>query len=261
MRIAASVEYDGHFYCGWQKQTDVKTIQAAIETALSDISQSNISISAAGRTDAGVHALGQIIHFDTDVIRSNNAWVKGVNSLLPKSIRIRWAQETAPDFHSRHSATLREYQYLIINDAVSPALLNEYAGWIFYSLNFSSIQKACMKFLGQHDFSSFRSSECQAENPIREIHYFDVKQYNNTYIFTMRANGFLHHQIRNMMGAIILVGRDVKPVDFIDFLLAQKDRTLAPPTFMPNGLYLTNIKYDAKWGLPESDNKLKFLGY
>ncbi|HCK04347.1 MAG TPA: tRNA pseudouridine(38-40) synthase TruA [Methylophilaceae bacterium] len=260
MRIAASLEYDGQFFCGWQKQPDVPTIQGAIELALSDIAQSEITTSAAGRTDSGVHALGQTIHFDTDIIRPISAWIKGVNSLLPKSIRVQWAKEVSDDFHSRHSAILREYQYLLINSTINPAIFNSYAGWNFYPLKYDLVKMACTKLVGEHDFSSFRSSECQSLSAIRNIHYFDVKQYNNDYIFTMRANGFLHHQIRNMIAAIILIGREGKPLDFIDFLLTQKDRKLAPPTFMPNGLYLSNITYDEKWGLPSSNNQLKFFG-
>lgn len=260
MRIAASIEYDGQSFCGWQKQNDVPNIQILIEQALSSISQSKITISAAGRTDSGVHALGQIIHFDTEVIRPISAWIKGVNSLLPESIRVIWAQEVADEFHSRYSVVTREYQYLLINNSIKSALWNAYAGWNFYSLNFNMVHQACIKFIGKHDFSSFRSSECQAASPVREIYFFDVIQFGDDYIFTIRANGFLHHQIRNMIGAIILVGRELKAPDFISLLLTEKDRKKAPPTFMPNGLYLTNIKYDDKWGLPKASNKLKFFG-
>ena len=260
MRIAASVEYDGQSFCGWQRQTDVPNIQILIEVALSSIAQSKITITAAGRTDSGVHALGQIIHFDTNVIRPISAWVKGVNSLLPLSIRIMWAQEVPDKFHSRYSVILREYQYLLINSSINSAIFNAYAGWNFYSLNYNFVHQACMNFIGEHDFSSFRSSECQAASPVRQIYSFDVNQFAEDYIFTIRANGFLHHQIRNMIGAIIIVGRELKNPDFINLLLSQKDRSKAPPTFMPNGLYLTNIKYDDKWGLPSANNKLKFFG-
>jgi len=260
MRIAASIEYDGQSFCGWQRQPDVRNVQSLIELALSSITQSKILISAAGRTDSGVHALGQIIHFDTDVIRPISAWVKGVNSLLPESIRVKWAKHVSEDFHSRYSVVEREYQYILINNPINSALWNAYAGWNFYPLNFNFTYQACIKFIGEHDFSSFRSSECQAVSPVREIYSFDVKQFGEDYIFSIRANGFLHHQIRNMLGAIILVGRELKSPDFINLLLTQKDRSKAPPTFMPNGLYLTNIKYDDKWGLPSANNKLKFFG-
>lgn len=260
MRIVASIEYDGQSFCGWQRQPDVRNVQSLIELALSSITQTKITISAAGRTDSGVHALGQIIHFDTNVIRPISAWIKGVNSLLPPSIRVMWAQEVSDQFHSRYSAVTREYQYLLINNSINSALWTSYAGWNFYSLNYNFVQQACTKFIGEHDFSSFRSSECQAASPIRDIYYFDVRQFGGDYIFTIRANGFLHHQIRNMIGAVILVGRELKAPDFISLLLTQKDRSKAPPTFMPNGLYLTNIKYDDKWGLPSTNNRLKFFG-
>ena len=260
MRIAASIEYDGQSFCGWQRQPDAPNVQSLIEHALSSITQSKITTSAAGRTDAGVHALGQIIHFDTDVIRPISAWVKGVNSLLPESIRVIWAQKVPDEFHSRYSAVEREYQYILINNTINSALWNAHAGWNFYPINFNLINQACINFIGEHDFSSFRSSECQANSPVREVYFFEAKQFGKDYIFTIRANGFLHHQIRNMMGAIILVGRELKDPDFINLLLTQKDRSKAPPTFMPNGLYLTNIKYDEKWGLPLADNKLKFFG-
>ncbi|MDC0422751.1 tRNA pseudouridine(38-40) synthase TruA [Methylophilaceae bacterium] len=260
MRIAASIEYDGHSFFGWQRQPEVKNVQSLIENALSSITQSKITIYAAGRTDSGVHALGQIIHFDTNIIRPISAWVKGVNSLLPSSIRVTWAKEVSDNFHARYSALSREYQYLLINNPINSALWASYAGWNFYPLNYDLVHQACTRFIGEHDFSSFRSSECQAASPVRDIYYFDVKQFDDNYIFIIRANGFLHHQIRNMIGAIILVGRELKAPDFIDLLLTQKDRSKAPPTFMPNGLYLTNIKYDDKWGLPEAENKLKFFG-
>jgi len=260
MRIAASIEYDGQSFCGWQRQPDAPNVQSLIELALSSITQSKITIYAAGRTDSGVHALGQIIHFDTDVFRPISAWIKGVNSLLPSSIRVIWAQEVPDEFHSRYSVIAREYQYVLINNPINSALWNSYAGWNYYALDYNLVQQACIKFIGEHDFSSFRSSECQAASPVRDIYFFDVKRFGDDYIFTIQANGFLHHQIRNMIGAIILVGRELKDPDFINLLLTQKDRSKAPPTFMPNGLYLTNIKYDNKWGLPSANNKLKFFG-
>ena len=256
MRIAASVEYGGQDFSGWQKQPKVRTIQGNIEKAIFSITNENINITAAGRTDAGVHALGQIIHFDTDLIRPMDSWVKGINSFLPHSIRIKWAHEVAPDFHARFSAKRREYQYLLLNQSINSAIMSHYCGWTFYKLNLDLMKKSLLNFKGKHDFNAFRSSECQASSSVRTISKISVKQQKNYFLFTFIADAFLHHQVRNMMGTIIKVGYGAIDADHIDFLLKQGDRSLVPATFSPNGLYLTNIRYDSKWMLPESNNKI-----
>ncbi len=259
MRIAASVEYFGKDYSGWQKQTEANTVQGEIEAAIYKISQQKIYVYAAGRTDARVHALGQIIHFDTSINRPMNSWVKGLNSHLPESIRIKWAKKVSDDFHARYSAKSREYQYLLLSQPIVSALWVNRCGWTFYKLDYALLKSATLKFQGKHDFNAFRSSECQAKSSIRTISEASVKKYNNFFVFTFVANGFLHHQIRNMIGTIIKVARGGMSVEYIDDLIYKNDRHLVPATFSPNGLYLVNIKYDESWQLPIEKNNLNIF--
>jgi tRNA pseudouridine38-40 synthase len=259
MRFAASVEYEGTNFFGWQRQSSVNSIQEEIENSISQITQSNIKIQGAGRTDAGVHALGQVFHFDTDIIRPINSLIKGVNSFLPDSIRIKWVKSVPDDFHARFFATGREYQYLLNNSSINSSIWSNHCGWTFYELDFTLLKNASKKFEGCHDFSAFRSSECQAKSPIRLIENIRVERFNNYYLFTINGDGFLHHQVRNMIGTIISVARKEMSIDNIDTLFLKKDRSLTPATFSPNGLYLTNIKYDKVWGFPDKLNTLNIF--
>jgi len=259
MRYAASVEYEGTNFSGWQRQSSVLSVQEEIEKAISSITQTSIEIQGAGRTDAGVHALGQIFHFDTDVIRPIKSIIKGTNSFLPDSIRIKWVKEVSSDFHARFSALSREYQYLLNNNSINSSIWVNNCGWTFYDLDSELIKLACSKFIGQHDFSTFRSSECQAKSPIRTIKSFNFEQFKNFYLFTISGDGFLHHQIRNIIATIINIGRREIEVDYIDTLIKKKDRSLAPATFSPNGLYLTNIKYDKIYSFPDTENTLNIF--
>jgi len=259
MRVACSVEYNGFNFCGWQKQPDSPTIQGLIEQALFKIAHQKINTYASGRTDKGVHSLGQVFHFDTSENRPTHAWVKGVNAFLPDSIRIKWANIVDETFHARHSALEREYQYLLVNDQYNSAPFHTNFGWTYHNLNTDIIQSACLRFIGRHDFSSFRSSECQAKSPIRTINNFNYERFGKFHIFTISADGFLQHQIRNIIATIIHVSRGVDNIKFIDDLLLKKNRIYAPATFMSNGLYLTNIKYDDKWKLPISNNKVNIF--
>jgi len=259
MRFAASVEYEGTNFFGWQRQSSVNSIQEEIENSISQITQSNIKIQGAGRTDAGVHALGQVFHFDTDIIRPINSLIKGVNSFLPDSIRIKWVKSVPDDFHARFFATGREYQYLLNNSSINSSIWSNHCGWTFYELDFTLLKNASKKFEGCHDFSAFRSSECQAKSPIRLIKNIRVERFNNYYLFTINGNSFLHHQVRNMIGTIISVARKEMSIDNIDTLFLKKDRSLTPATFSPNGLYLTNIKYDKVWGFPDKLNTLNIF--
>ena len=259
MRFAASVEYEGTNFFGWQRQSSVNSIQEEIENSISQITQSNIKIQGAGRTDAGVHALGQVFHFDTDIIRPINSLIKGVNSFLPDSIRIKWVKSVPDDFHARFLATGREYQYLLNNSSINSSIWSNHCGWTFYELDFTLLKNASKKFEGCHDFSAFRSSECQAKSPIRLIKNIRVERFNNYYLFTINGNSFLHHQVRNMIGTIISVARKEMSIDNIDTLFLKKDRSLTPATFSPNGLYLTNIKYDKVWGFRDKLNTLNIF--
>jgi len=259
MRYAASVEYEGTHFFGWQRQSTVNSIQEEIENSISKITQTNIKIHGAGRTDAGVHALGQIFHFDTDIVRPIKSLIKGTNSFLPDSIRIKWIKMVPDDFHARFLATGREYQYLLHNASINSSIWSNHCGWSFYDLDYDLLKKASKKFEGCHDFTAFRSSECQAKSPIRLIENIGVEKFYNYYLFTINGDGFLHHQIRNMIATIINVARKEISIDHIEILFEKKDRSLTPATFSPNGLYLTNIKYDKIWGLPNNLNTLNIF--
>jgi len=259
MRFASSVEYDGSNFFGWQRQSNVNSIQQEIENSLEKILQSDIKIQGSGRTDASVHALGQVFHFDTDVDRAPHSLVKGLNSFLPKTVRIKWVKKVPDDFHARFSAISREYQYLLYSSPINSSILFRHCGWTFYDLDCKLIEVASNKFIGTHDFSAFRSSECQAKSPIRSVENITVDRFNNFYLFTIKADGFLHHQIRNMIATIIAVGRAEISPDYIETLFMKKDRSLTPATFSPNGLYLTNIKYDKVWDFPDSLNTLNIF--
>ncbi len=250
MKIALCVEYDGSNYSGWQKQNDVDSIQGEIEKALESIVLEKIDTYASGRTDTGVHALIQIIHFETSIERPVTAWIRGVNAFLPSSIRVLWAQEVEDTFHARYSAIQRHYEYLVYNASFPSALWTSKAGWIHDDLDFNKMKKAIQYFEGEHDFSAFRSSECQAKSPVRTITGTSILNYHPFYLFKFSANGFLHHQIRNMMGAILYIGKGNYPSEYINELLISKDRKKSPPTFSPQGLYLCGVDYDPCYAFP-----------
>ena len=257
MRIALGLSYDGSNFCGWQSQPSACGVQDALELAIANIAQHNIRVHAAGRTDAGVHAVGQVVHFDTESIRPITAWVRGVNAYLPATVRVEWAHEVNNDFHARFSAYERSYQYLLYNASVAPALMITKAGWFHLPLNVSAMAEAASYLIGKHDFSAFRASECQAKTAVRHMRKAEIKAIGKYIVFDFSANAFLQHQVRNMIGALIYIGKGTYPSAYIKELLQKCDRNLSPPTFSPNGLYLTGVGYDAKWGLPivKSDTK------
>ena len=259
MRVALGLEYDGAPYCGWQSQTNQCGVQDYVESAIQKIAEQAVRMHAAGRTDTGVHALAQIIHFDTDTVRPDSAWVRGVNAFLPESIRVLWAKVVDGEFHARFSAQQRRYQYLLVNTRVAPAINATKAGWYHLPLDISAMLAAIEHLLGEHDFSAFRASECQAKSPVKNLQIATVKQYGEQFIFEFAANAFLQHQVRNMLGALIYVGNGKYAPDFIQQLLAQKDRTLSPPTFSPNGLYLAGVQYDNKFALPNTQRSLTLI--
>lgn len=259
MRVALGLEYDGAPYCGWQSQTNQCGVQDYVESAIQKIAEQAVRMHAAGRTDTGVHALAQIIHFDTDTVRPDSAWVRGVNAFLPETIRVLWAKVVDGEFHARFSAQQRRYQYLLVNTRVAPAINATKAGWYHLPLDISAMLAAIEHLLGEHDFSAFRASECQAKSPVKNLQIATVKQYGEQFIFEFAANAFLQHQVRNMLGALIYVGNGKYAPDFIQQLLAQKDRTLSPPTFSPNGLYLAGVQYDKKFALPNTQRSLTLI--
>jgi tRNA pseudouridine38-40 synthase len=259
VRIALGVEYNGAAYCGWQSQTNLCGVQDYLEAAIAKVAGHATRVHAAGRTDAGVHALMQVTHFDTDVIRPESAWVRGVNAFLPSSIRVLWSKLVGEEFHARFSAIQRSYQYVLVNRPTAPALCADRAGWYHMPLNISAMQEAIAYLQGEHDFSAFRASECQAKSPIKNLQEASIKSHGDYIIFNFSANAFLHHQVRNMVGALVYVGNDNHSPKFIQELLQQQDRTLSPPTFSPNGLYLVGVRYAEEWGLPDTRVQLSFI--
>ncbi len=251
MRIALILEYDGGNYCGWQSQPDGCSVQDQLETALSKIAQDNIRVTTAGRTDTGVHALYQVVHFDTRTKRPLTAWVRGVNAFLPKDIAVLWANEISEDFHARYSAYERHYQYILLNRPTRPGCHDQKVGWFHEPLDLDSMKNGADKLIGEHDFSAFRAAECQAKSTIRKLTRLDISRHGNIFVFNLTANAFLHHMVRNIVGSLIYVGKGKHPPDWIRTLLESHDRSLAAPTFSPTGLYLSGIAYDSKWNLPQ----------
>ncbi len=252
MKIALGVSYDGSLFCGWQSQPSACGVQDALESALKNVAQHVVRVHAAGRTDTGVHGLGQVVHFETDAKRPLSAWVRGVNAHLPETVRVEWAHAVDDDFHARFSAFSRSYQYLLYNAPVASALMANKAGWFHLPLDYAAMAEAATYLVGEHDFTAFRASECQAKTAVRTLSNADILKAGQYFMFNFSANAFLQHQVRNMVGALIYIGKGKYPPVYMQELLNNKDRTLSPPTFSPSGLYLTDVGYDAKWGLPKN---------
>ena len=226
-------------------------MQDALEPALREIAGTPISTTCAGRTDRGVHARGQVVHFDTEAGRPESAWVRGVNAHLPDSLAVLWAHEVGGEFHARYSARSRTYVYRLLNRAVRPALDAPYIGWFHLPLDMNAMRAAAALFVGEHDFSAFRSSECQAKTPVRTVHSLDIEKRDEVIQIVIRANAFLHHMVRNIVGTLVYVGKGKHSAAWVTELLASKERSKAAPTFGPEGLCLDKVEYEAKWGLPQ----------
>lgn len=251
MRIALGVEYDGSRYFGWQSQAGGHTVQDALQVALSGIANERILVVAAGRTDTGVHAQEQVVHFNTNVVRPLTAWVRGVNALLPNNIAVLWAHAVPEEFHARFSAQARSYRYLLINRSVRNAMQHGKAGWFHAPLNVEKMREAAQHLLGEHDFSALRAAECQAKSPIKNLAQLDIKKQGNAIVFDLSANAFLHHMVRNIIGCLVYVGKGKHPPQWVREVLESRERSLAAPTFAPDGLYLRRVTYDVKWELPQ----------
>ena len=251
MRVALGVEYDGSAYNGWQCQPNVPSVQDTLQKALGGIAGEAITVTAAGRTDTGVHALEQVVHFDTDVERPLSAWVRGTNALLPDSIAVLWAHAVPEEFHARFSAQARSYRYLLLNRPIRSAVQHGKAGWFHAPLDLEAMREAAQFLLGEHDFSSFRASECQARTPVKTLTQLDIRPHGDTVIFDLTANAFLHHMVRNIVGSLVYVGKGKHPPQWLQEVLNSRSRAHAAPTFAPDGLYLRRISYEAKWGLPQ----------
>jgi len=249
-RIALGLEYDGSAFCGWQTQPAGCAVQDRLEAALAQLAGERISTVCAGRTDAGVHALGQVVHFDTAVQRPLTAWVRGSNALLPPHVAVTWAHVVDPQFHARYSARERCYRYMLLNRPVRPAADQGRVGWFHAPLDVEAMRIAVRALLGEHDFSAFRSSECQARSPVRELRRLDIERHGDCVLFDFSANAFLHHMVRNLVGALVYVGSGRHPPEWIEEVLRGRDRARAAPTFGAAGLYLARVVYDDAWGLP-----------
>ncbi|WP_255989022.1 tRNA pseudouridine(38-40) synthase TruA [Chitinolyticbacter albus] len=249
MKYALAVEYDGRAFSGWQIQPSEPTVQAALEEALARMAGHPVRAHAAGRTDAGVHAARQIVHFETAVQRPLTAWVRGVNSFLPAGVAVLWAQVVPDAFHARFCATARHYRYLLLQHPVRPALLAGRVGWVHQELDLERLRGAAALLQGTHDFTSFRAAECQAPSPVKTLHRLDVHAHGTLLTFDFSADAFLHHMVRNLMGSLLFVAKGNRPPEWMGELLHARDRSAAAPTFMPDGLYLAGVSYPSEFGL------------
>lgn len=251
VRMALGVSYAGQNYEGWQRQLSGNTVQDKLENALYAFTQREVGTICAGRTDAGVHGLMQVVHFDTEIRRDTNAWVRGTNSHLPGDIAVQWARSVPDSFHARASAIGRRYAYVLMESAVRPSVERGRIGWVFRPLDLAAMQAAAALLLGEHDFTSFRASQCQALSPVKTLRRVDIAQRGAYWRFEFEANAFLHHMIRNLMGCLLAIGRGDRPVAWMTEVLAARDRRVAAPTFAPDGLYFLGPRYEDHWGLPE----------
>jgi tRNA pseudouridine38-40 synthase len=251
MRIASGIEYDGSRFLGWQTQPGGGTVQDALEPALTGIAGVPVTVTCAGRTDRGVHAREQVVHFDTDAARPESAWVRGVNALLPDSVAVLWARQVEPEFHARYSAFARTYRYVLLNRAIRPALGAQQVGWFHLPLDVQRMRDAAAFLVGERDFSAFRSAECQARSPVRTLHSLDIEQSGDRIDFVLRANAYLHHMVRNLVGTLLYVGKGKHPPAWAKEVIDSRERARAAPTFAAEGLYLEAVEYEPRWGLPQ----------
>lgn len=250
MRIALCIEYNGTNYSGWQRQKHVNSVQQEVEKALSVIAAHPVEVQCAGRTDAGVHGTGQVVHFDTVSNRKLVAWTMGVNAHLPKDIAVRWAKDVSDEFHARFTATARRYRYIIFNSAVRPGILCNGVSHYHGELDADKMHQAAQYLLGENDFSSFRAAHCQSRSPWRNIIHLNVSRLNNFVIIDIKANAFVHHMVRNITGSLINVGKGEQQPEWIQWLLEAKDRKLAGATAKAEGLYLVDVDYPQAFDLP-----------
>lgn len=244
------LEYDGARFCGWQTQPSGCGVQDHLEAALRHIAGERVETVCAGRTDSGVHALAQVVHFDTAAARPDSAWVRGVNASLPAALAVLWAREVDGEFHARYAALNRCYRYVLLNRAVRPAAGHGRIGWFHLPLDLEPMREAARLLVGEHDFSAFRAAECQSRSPVRDLRRLDIERHGDYVVFEVCANAFLQHMVRNLVGALVYVGKGRHRPDWVGEVLAGRDRAAAAPTFDPAGLYLAQVDYDAAWGLP-----------
>ncbi len=251
MRIALGLSYNGGAYEGWQSQLSGKTVQDQLEKALGKFADLPIRTLCAGRTDAGVHALMQVVHFDTALQRELPSWVRGTNAFLPRDIAVQWARAVPDAFHCRGSATSRRYAYVLLESPVRPSVEAGRVGWVYRPLDGAAMREAITHLIGEHDFSSFRAAQCQAKTPVKTLTRIEVSQRAGYWRFEFEANAFLHHMIRNIMGCLITIGQGQQPPGWMAEVRDARRRDVAAPTFSPDGLYFLGPRYDASYGLPD----------
>ncbi len=255
-RIALGVQYDGRAYCGWQGQPNQPTIQAVLESAISQFIGDGkvVRVTAAGRTDTGVHALGQVVHFDVQVEREDWSWVRGINTFLPPDVVVNWATPVPHDFDARFSAQERTYIYALLAGPTRSPILHQRYGYQMLPagqwFDIGQMQTAALHLVGEHDFSSFRASECQSKSPVKHLYECTILDHQPFVYFKVRANAFLHHMVRNMVGSLLHIGQGRQPSDWMKTVLAGRNRDLAAPTFAPDGLYLVRVTYPKGFDIP-----------
>ena len=260
MRLALGVSYQGSAYHGWQSQPSGRTVQDRLEHALGRFTDGPpLQTLCAGRTDAGVHGLMQVVHFDTGIVRSEISWVRGTNTFLPPDIAVQWAAEVPDAFHARASALARRYVYVLLESPVRPSLDAGRVGWVFRPMDLAPMQDAAARLLGEHDFSSFRAAACQALSPVKTLQRLSITRHGSYWRFEFQANAFLHHMIRNIMGCLVQVGQGLRAPAWMDEVLAAQTRDAAAPTFAADGLYFAGPIYAPYWGLPEHTPGFDFL--
>ena len=249
-RLALGLSYRGGAYQGWQSQPGGRTVQDVLEAALSAFAAQRVTAVCAGRTDAGVHAIHQVVHVDAPVRREPFSWVRGTNRFLPPDVAVQWCQPVQPGFHARNSALGRRYRFVVRQSPVRPALEQGLCGWVFRALDGDAMQAAAAHLVGEHDFSSFRAAECQSPTPVKTLRDVAISRHGAYWHFDFDGNAFLHHMVRNILGCLVVVGTGRRPPGWMAEVLAARSRDAAAPTFPPDGLYFVGPYYDAVWGLP-----------
>ena len=250
-KLALGIEYDGSRYYGWQRQNEVRSVQEKLEKALSKVANHPVVVFCAGRTDAGVHGTGQVVHFETTSQRADSAWTLGVNANLPDDIAVRWVKAVPEEFHARFSATARRYRYVIFNQRLRPAILGNGITHFYHPLDVEKMQRAGQCLIGENDFTSFRAVQCQSRTPWRNVMHLNVTRYGSYVIVDIKANAFVHHMVRNIVGSLMEIGCGNQPESWMADLLAAKDRTLAAATAKAEGLYLVAVDYPSHFALPQ----------
>jgi tRNA pseudouridine38-40 synthase len=249
-RIALGIEYDGTAFAGWQSQNHAVGVQAVVEKGLSVVANEKIEVVAAGRTDAGVHAAMQVVHFDTNALRTERSWMLGAVANMPKQVSVLWAREVPEGFHARYSALARRYRYVILNRTPRPAINADRVAWVREPLDANRMNEAAQHLVGEHDFSSFRAAQCQSRTPMRNLYEIGVSRHGELVVLTVCANAFLHHMVRNIAGVLIAVGTGERPTDWPAQVLGYRDRKLGGVTAVPGGLYFAGVRYAAALNLP-----------